>query len=362
MFTLQDGREHLYQWDLDRYILVNDPKISEVHFCNRTTDCSLVVEVKDGLAAIPNIILQDARPIRAYAYVDDKYTLVEQQFTVKSRTRPADYIYTETEVKRWEDLAEKAEAAVADAEAAVKEAETAASNANKAIEDFQGQLDGLATEEYVTDAIADIDIPDISNLATKTELDTKLNRCTTNSSIFNYVTVSNYRNTAGSFIPVENMNYDATTSKDALARRDNNAQIRVPVTPTQDYHAASKAYVDGSKGNYLSKATNSPSEYNWYVTGSNSTQTTQVFTPMERMEYPLDHDLGFNANTIPIREGQQLRVPTVPTSDNHAASKAYVDSAIPDVSAFQTEAQVIALIEQYGGGGGDYPNFEEVEF
>ena len=154
MFTLQDGREHLYQWDLDRYIIVEDSTIGEVHFCNRTTDCSLVVEVKDGLAAIPNIILQDARPIRAYAYVDDKYTLVEQQFTVKSRTRPADYIYTETEVKRWEDLAEKAEAAVADAEAAVKEAETAASNANKAIEDFQGQLDGLATEDYVDEAVA----------------------------------------------------------------------------------------------------------------------------------------------------------------------------------------------------------------
>lgn len=104
MFTLQDGREHLYQWDVDRYIIVNDPNICEVHFCNRTSDCSLVVEVKDGLAAIPNIILQDARPIRAYAYCDDKYTLTEQQFAVKARTKPADYVYTETEVKSYEYL------------------------------------------------------------------------------------------------------------------------------------------------------------------------------------------------------------------------------------------------------------------
>ena len=52
----------------------------------------------------------------------------------------------------------EAEAAVADAEAAVKEAETAASNANKAIEDFQGQLDGLATEEYVNEAISNIEV------------------------------------------------------------------------------------------------------------------------------------------------------------------------------------------------------------
>ena len=116
MFTLQDGREHLYQWDLDRYIIVNDPTICEVHFCNRTADCSLVVEVKDGLAAIPNILLQDARPIRAYAFCDDKYTITEQQFSVKSRTQPSDYVYTETDVVRWDVIAESAEKALAAAE------------------------------------------------------------------------------------------------------------------------------------------------------------------------------------------------------------------------------------------------------
>ena len=104
MFILEDGRELLYQWDLNRYIIVNDETICEVHFCNRTSDCSLVVEVKDGRAAIPNILLQDARPIRAYAYCDDSYTLTEQQFTVKARTKPSDYAYTETEIKSYEYL------------------------------------------------------------------------------------------------------------------------------------------------------------------------------------------------------------------------------------------------------------------
>ena len=104
MFTLEDGREQLYQWDLDRRIIVNDSKICEVHFCNRTSDCSLVVEVIDGYANIPNILLQDARPIRAYAYCDDKYTLTEQQFTVKTRTKPADYVYTETEILQYSTL------------------------------------------------------------------------------------------------------------------------------------------------------------------------------------------------------------------------------------------------------------------
>lgn len=104
MFTLEDGRETLWQWDIDRYIIVNDSTICEVHFCNRTSDCSLVVEVKDGLAAIPNILLQDARPIRAYAYCDDKYTLTEQQFSVKARTKPEDYVYTETEILQYSAL------------------------------------------------------------------------------------------------------------------------------------------------------------------------------------------------------------------------------------------------------------------
>ena len=35
---------------------------------------------------------------------------------------------------------------------------------------------------------------------------------------------------------------------------------------------------------------------------------------------------------------------------------------IPDVSAYQTEEQVIALIAEYGGGGGSLPASEEVGF
>ena len=37
-------------------------------------------------------------------------------------------------------------------------------------------------------------------------------------------------------------------------------------------------------------------------------------------------------------------------------------SEIPDVSAYQTEEQVIALITEYGGGGGSLPASEEAEF
>lgn len=199
MFTLQDGREHLYQWDLDRYIIVNDAKICEVHFCNRTSDCSLVVEVKDGLAAIPNILLQDARPIRAYAYCDDKYTLTESQFTVKSRTKPSDYVYEETTVVRVDVLLDRAEQAITTAEelkeyfdthtlevkddgegnvtldATIPEggevnldnyytkAETNAAieEAIESIEIPEPDLTNYATQQFVLDKVSEIDIPEV---------------------------------------------------------------------------------------------------------------------------------------------------------------------------------------------------------
>lgn len=190
MFKLQDGREHLYQWDLDRYIIVEDSTIGEVHFCNRTSDCSLVVEVHDGLAAIPNIILQDARPIRAYAYVDDKYTLVEEQFAVKSRTKPADYVYTETEIKSYDYLEKK----IAEIEEQGFSDETVAKAVNDYFEanpvehptkvsEFENDagyltehqsLDNYATKEDVKDAVDAIDIPevDFTGYATETYVDT----------------------------------------------------------------------------------------------------------------------------------------------------------------------------------------------
>jgi hypothetical protein len=112
MFTIRDGREHFYAWDLDRQIIVADPSITEVHFCNRTDDCSLVVEVKEEngirVANVPNIILQSSFDIRVFGY-DGKATLHEKTFKVKSRTRPADYVYTETEILSVEKLVQNVE-------------------------------------------------------------------------------------------------------------------------------------------------------------------------------------------------------------------------------------------------------------
>lgn len=106
MFKIKDGRENFFfQWDLNQKLIVNDESITEVHFCNKTDDCALVVEVRteDGVrvADVPNVLLQNDWCIRAYAYTGT-HTLVEKRFKVSARSKPADYVYTETEVKSYE--------------------------------------------------------------------------------------------------------------------------------------------------------------------------------------------------------------------------------------------------------------------
>ena len=110
MFKIYDGRDKFYQWDIDRKIIVDDPEITQVHFCNRTDNCSLVCEtyIEDGLtvADVPNILLQTDWLIRVYAY-DGKYTKHERRFDVVSRTKPADYVYTETDIINYSHLLER---------------------------------------------------------------------------------------------------------------------------------------------------------------------------------------------------------------------------------------------------------------
>ena len=113
MFKIYDGREHFYQWDIDRQLIVEDATIKEVHFTNRATNDAYVCEtyVEDGktLVNVPNILLQTNWRIQAYAY-DGKHTKHDVCYEVKARSKPSDYVYTETEVVRFEDLEARMEA------------------------------------------------------------------------------------------------------------------------------------------------------------------------------------------------------------------------------------------------------------
>jgi hypothetical protein len=113
MFKITDGRSHFYQWDSNRRLTVEDPEITQVHFCNRTDDCSLVRDVytedKLRLVDVPNILLQTNWRINVYAF-DKNYTKHCATFDVIARSKPADYVYTEEELKTWEALDERLDA------------------------------------------------------------------------------------------------------------------------------------------------------------------------------------------------------------------------------------------------------------
>ena len=100
---------HLYQWDIDREVRIKPRSvINEVHFAHVNDAEALVLEAnitEDGFytANIPNILLQSAENIVIYA-VNNDITVGKYTVNVVEREKPADYVYTETEVKRWEDL------------------------------------------------------------------------------------------------------------------------------------------------------------------------------------------------------------------------------------------------------------------
>lgn len=171
MFKIYDGRDYFYQWDLNRKLIIEDSTVKQVHFCNRTEECSLVVETyeQDGslVADVPNILLQTSWRVRAYAY-DGNATLHEQWYEVKARTKPEDYIYTETELKSWEELEERVnqieENGVSD------EKIESAVNAYLTENPVEVDLTGYATEKYVDEAISAIPEVDLSDYAKKSDI------------------------------------------------------------------------------------------------------------------------------------------------------------------------------------------------
>lgn len=100
--TIADGRGALWQWDTGRKVKITDGDgVKQVHYQNKCFGRSVDVDVEDdGTAIIPDELLQDWRPLTAYAYVTDDaggYTKVQQDFAVHKRAKPAGYVYTPTD-------------------------------------------------------------------------------------------------------------------------------------------------------------------------------------------------------------------------------------------------------------------------
>lgn len=114
MFEIYNERKQFWQWDINQKLIVHDDICSEVHFCNGTSDCAPVCTVYEEngqrLVNVPNILFQTAKSIKVYAYVcgeNDQHTEYAQLFAVLPRTKPADYVYTETEVLSYSTLDER---------------------------------------------------------------------------------------------------------------------------------------------------------------------------------------------------------------------------------------------------------------
>lgn len=157
MFKIYDGRESFYQWDLDRKLIVNDATINQVHFCNRMNNCSLkrnVYEVNGMfLVDVPNVVLQESYKLNVYGY-DKNYTKHSDSFKILPRSKPEDYVFTDAEVNSWEVLEERV--------AALEQGGTGGGGS--------ADLTGYATEAYVDEKIAAIEIPDVSAFALKSEI------------------------------------------------------------------------------------------------------------------------------------------------------------------------------------------------
>lgn len=112
MFSIYDGRTQFYQWDKNQKLIVNDGSIIQVHFANCLCANARVCETyTDGaitLVDVPNELITQDYDIKVWGY-DGNATKHCAVFEVAKRTKPADYIHTDEELKTWEELESRVE-------------------------------------------------------------------------------------------------------------------------------------------------------------------------------------------------------------------------------------------------------------
>ena len=99
MLDLNDGRDELWQWDTGRTLDV-DADCTQVHFSNNVFGRSIDVNVADGVAIIPDVLLQTDNDLNVWAFsgtAENGYTKISKTFKVNRRNKPADYVFTPVE-------------------------------------------------------------------------------------------------------------------------------------------------------------------------------------------------------------------------------------------------------------------------
>lgn len=105
----------LWQWDTGQQLIVEDADMcQEVHFGREGDDRCPVLQIREEnglrIVDIPNIYLQVAGMFTAFLYGYDEneaQTLCAVRFYVHARPKPDSYVYTETEVRNYSNLAKR---------------------------------------------------------------------------------------------------------------------------------------------------------------------------------------------------------------------------------------------------------------
>ena len=109
MLELNDGRSELWQWDTGRTLIV-DADCSQVHFSNKVFGRSIDVNVANGVAIIPDVLLQTDKDLNVWAFsgtAENGYTKISKTFKVNRRNKPADYVFTPPDQTSLEEIKER---------------------------------------------------------------------------------------------------------------------------------------------------------------------------------------------------------------------------------------------------------------
>lgn len=104
---LSNGLHLFYQWDTGQKVKAPDG-VETIHF-RIDNDHAAPITVANGWATVPDECFQSGDDLVYYAY-DEDHTTDSARVEVVKRPKPTDYVYTPTEVKKWESLDERIKA------------------------------------------------------------------------------------------------------------------------------------------------------------------------------------------------------------------------------------------------------------
>ncbi len=122
----------LFQWDTGRSVKVTESEADHVHFANKGDSKAVIMEIADGIAKIPNYLLQTGKQLCVYA-VKNGVTVDRKIFYVKTRERPENYVYEEDQRNYIYELITDAQTAIEGANNAVNAVNAVIDNANEAV-------------------------------------------------------------------------------------------------------------------------------------------------------------------------------------------------------------------------------------